>query len=466
MYRPYTIDGWRGLDLRADAAEAGWNTAIDGLNFDIAQDGRLTRRPGLTSFSTAIPSGRSLSTMRTFGSRVVACADSSATNYTVMLGSTGSTLLTTNDYSQDVASCGPEGYIYTASTARSLRRIDPTSNTYSAVLAGSPGASVLATTPRSDRLAAAGLVESAGILGGRVRFSAAGDGATWGTNDYVRLDPGDGEDVNALCAWDDYLFAFKPSKFFVFTGESLGANGNPIFNYRAVKMGKGCAWPKAAVATPNGVFFVARDGIYVTTGGAPTCVSDAIAPLFTVNGLTWAQASTYDPTAGATIGYNNGRVYVGLAAFGTLVYDLRTQQWLYWKFAASSAGFFTTGPDGYLLLGDGLGIRSLRGTTDAGTAFTTTYTSGSDRMSADTAKTIREIDVRGSGSFNVTVMEDGVGGTARAFALGSPVTFARAKSRATFRAERPSVKIDATGAFALRELTARIREARLPGVRT
>jgi hypothetical protein len=468
-YSPYTINAWNGLNLRADRSDTGWNTCVDGLNFDIRQDGRLTRRAGYKAFSSLANVDGGV--MRRFGSYVAVSAqfsNTAANNYTALVNAaTGATIVsaggTTAEWSADFASNGQAGYIYGCSTARGLRRIDPAGPSIGAALAGTPVGSLLATTPRSDRLAIAGQADTSAV-----GFSNAGDGATWGANDFVRLHPGDYENLQALVAWDDYLFAFKETKFFVFSGESLGANGNPIFNYRAVEMGKGCVYPRAAVATPKGVFFVARDGVYVTTGGAPVCVSRPIEPIFN-SSLQSTMGLRVNPATGAWITYYDNRIMLSLNTSGyVLVYDLTMEQWVLWQFA--SAGGRLEGLSDRLLIGQSAGIRQMTGveTTDNGATIPITYTSGCSDLGADGVKTIREVDFRGSGTFNFFFSENGDPNTypgGRSIALGTPsFGFAKFKSRQTIRAERPNIVIQGSSAFTLLETTAHIREVRRPGV--
>lgn len=467
-YQPYTINAWNGLNLRSDRSDTGWNTCVDGLNFDIRQDGRLTRRAGYKTFSSL--ANVDTGVMRRFGQKYVAVSakfsNTAANNYTALVNATtGATIIsaggTTAEWSADFASNGLAGYIYGCSTARGLRRIDPGTSTIGAALAGTPVGSLLATTPRSDRLAIAGQADDSAVS-----FSAAGDGATWAANDFVRVHPGDGEVVKALVAWDDYLFAFKETKFFVFSGESLGANGNPIFNYRAVEMGKGCADYRAAVATPKGVFFVSHDGVYVTTGGAPVCVSRSVEPLFNAS-LQSTMGQRFTPANGCYITYYDNRVLVSIGGY-VLVYDLTMEQWVMWLLGQPQGRL--EGLSDRLLIAHATGIRQMTGveTTDNGLSIPVTYTSGCSDIGADGVKTIRELDFRGSGSFNFFFSENGDPATypgGRVIALGTPVNgFAKFKSRQTIRAERPNISIQGNSAFTLLELTAHIREVRRPGV--
>ena len=82
------------------------------------------------------------------------------------------------------------------------------------------------------------------------------------------------------------LFIFKNSTLFVFYGESIDSEGNPIFNYRSVKLPaearcraftSGCSNGPATVG-PDAVYYLSRDGVWATTGDVPFKVTDASVP--------------------------------------------------------------------------------------------------------------------------------------------------------------------------------------------
>ncbi len=85
-----------------------------------------------------------------------------------------------------------------------------------------PTCSFLGVTPADNRLVAACDTTNRS----RVKFSDAGDPETFGANNYVDLDPGDGEQIMAICNWREQLFVFKQTKFFRFYGTSTDEGGN------------------------------------------------------------------------------------------------------------------------------------------------------------------------------------------------------------------------------------------------
>lgn len=107
------------------------------------------------------------------------------------------------------------------------------------------------------------------VAGDRLQFSNLNDGNTYGTDNWVDVQVGDGERLAGATAWSNYFFAFKQSRFFVFYGTSTDADGEPVFDYRTV------AAPGAEEITAGGVAAGER-GVYyssplgdirLTTGG-------------------------------------------------------------------------------------------------------------------------------------------------------------------------------------------------------
>lgn len=191
-----------------------------------------------------------------------------------------------------------------------------------------------------------------------VWFSDPGNAESWHTvapeANYVQLSPGDGEEITGMCAWNGQIFVFKATKFYVFYGVSTDNEGAPVFNFRTVELGKGTRISRPAretlaetsdqicCATDVGVFLCCSDGIYVTTGGQPEKISQALKPLeegsqFTGPMATFLSGETESfrwPAAGiCSIGR---RIYVKGYEY-MLVYDLDVASWVAgWKMKAVS----------------------------------------------------------------------------------------------------------------------------------
>ena len=59
----------------------------------------------------------------------------------------------------------------------------------------------------------------------------------------------------------------------MFEGESVQANGTPLFLYEGVDTGIGLAAKLAVTVAREGVYFMSRQGVYFTNGGPPVLLS-------------------------------------------------------------------------------------------------------------------------------------------------------------------------------------------------
>ena len=240
----------RGLNLAAkeDAVQPG--EAIDLLNVEFTNVGGRPQRDGYGAF-TSSPLTNAATSLAPFyqttgtkqllagcGTRLEALNTSGA----VVASSTG---LTTGTWSFVRFSAPGSEVAYAGNGKNLLYKWD--GSTWASV-ANSPKARYLAVEAADNRLVAAGFDDSA--TGGptasqtytsRVWFSDAGAPTTWGANNYIDLTPGDGQLIQGMIAWREFVFVFKETKFFVFTGTSTDSAGNPIFNVRTVDAGIGLA---------------------------------------------------------------------------------------------------------------------------------------------------------------------------------------------------------------------------------
>lgn len=114
-----------------------------------------------------------------------------------------------------------------------------------------------------------------------VFFSEPGQPEHFESTGFVELNPGDGQQILGIATWGRNVFVFKETYCFVFYGISADVEGRPIFNFHTIDLGTRAIPPRAGsnphvVAGRDGVYFVARDGVWVTDGGAPVLVTGSL----------------------------------------------------------------------------------------------------------------------------------------------------------------------------------------------
>jgi len=200
-----------------------------------------------------------------------------------------------------------------------------------------------------------------------VLFSDPGAPETFQTNNFVDLDPGDGEAIQGMAAWGSMLFVFKDTKFYVFTNTSTDASGNPIFNFFPVRAGVGCVGGNAIAVAPDALYFVDKKGVYKTTGKAPEQISQVIDPFFTGNAAIYFQSNTANQgVIGQTAAcWYNHRLYVSVATGVStasdrmLVFDTRYGWWSLFDIPASCMTVWRPSSVDELLFGYASGTRDV-----------------------------------------------------------------------------------------------------------
>lgn len=245
-----------------------------------------------------------------------------------------------------------DGYTYIADSHNPLQRFDGEEfTTPTATVDGESGkempkgAFLTGWPDEENRLVVAGTTAGASGPGGAdsnqsyIWFSDPGDAESFESTAFVRLDPGAGnsELLGGCCTWNRKVFVFKERRLFVFYGVSADSEGKPIFNFQTVDLGTRV--PSAnlvgQLVAPGveGVYFVTEDGLWVTTGGEPTLLSDDLRPLSssdelvgpaetTFGGLRWSDARD--------VAFHQDAVYVGLGEESitrVLKLDLETMRW-------------------------------------------------------------------------------------------------------------------------------------------
>ena len=440
-YAAYTLNDFSGgLNLKAKADEVAENESVYAVNV-MFTEGSVKQRPGytaLTSSTLTNPAG----TLHPFytssgttqllggcGTRLEAINTSGG----VVASLTGLTS-TGNPWFWDFCRVGTASaeYAYAGNGENVLKRW---SGSAWSSIANTPQGGALCVTPSSNRLVATRFKgTTGGPTGGagtsnpsRVYFSDPGAPETWTSTNYVDLDPGDGEVIQAAITWREYIFVFKESKFYVFTGESTDADGNPVFNYRKIDTGAGLVAPRAVVAGDQGVYFANQDGIYITTGEAPTKISEKLDPVFYGGEDQFAywnasNAVDWDHPDYMTMGLWRGLLivgYLGISPYNYMVYHTEDGWWSIWNLGDGGPwGLATFRRDGIeeLVFGGVNHIYYMDGTDtdDAGSTIVAAWRSGYMDFGVVERKRLRQIRLWGSGDPKVGVTVDYVKATTTA----------------------------------------------------
>lgn len=195
----------------------------------------------------------------------------------------------------------------------------------------------------SDRLWATGSLTTA--LTGRVFYSGLSadavpgpDPGNWDTDNYVDIEPQDGENITGIGKVGPYLVVFKPRATYVITDPVTGA-------WRQISNEIGCCAHRSIVETDQGTFFLSEDaGVCRTDGSKVERISDDITPFL----RTAADDNpTTLPYAAATLFRNSYYLsipYGGSTNDLTLEYDLLSESW--WPHTIASNQFALLDPVG------------------------------------------------------------------------------------------------------------------------
>jgi hypothetical protein len=489
-YSPFVVEEFGGLNLRGDPGEVGAQGAVDLLNVDLDRQGRVRSRDGYDNFTSAAAASRldgiravqssslggGLPTVRQMLVSSSAGAFYRAYTYT---GATISDRTGITPYEADFTRFGDptDQMVYASSTDTDPVTGTGTANTVykwnGVVWAAATGVRLggagnyplmLEGKPGDNRLVGAFATSSYS----RVGFSGAGTPETWGANDYVDVTPGDGERITAMVAWRDMVFVFKETKFFVFGTTSTSGTGSAIFNYRTVATGVGAVGRACAVASPNGVYFLSRRGIYRTTGDAPQLVSRAIDPIFRGGASSFYTGGVLNTAyiARCQLMWHDERLFFAYPS-GTatandrlLVFDPETDQWLLWDVPANGLSSYFNGTEQQLAFtyatgSNHVGVLSGSFTTDDGTAIASRYQSGfyeAGKPGADTFTRSTRLWGTGTPTLGVLTNYATSDTDAAAVTLGtSPATAEGIRSR-SYQGRVFSHKLSATSAWSVNRI--------------
>lgn len=459
-YQALSFDGFgRGLNLNDKEDAVQPDECIDALNVEFTDRGAVRQRSGYEVFTDAplTNRGTSATTYKNLagdnhlivgaGSRVDVL-DGSSDTVDSLTGMTAGGFWSFAKYGAP----GRE-LVFAGNGYDKIRQWDGTDWDYPTDYGVSP-ATPRTTVPNGGALAALSVDQGNRLLVGRfltsdggpdgsanssnpsrVWYSEAGDPSSWPEDNWVDFAPGDGEAIQAMVTWNQFIFVFKESKFFVIYG-TYDDNGVAALQWRTVEAGVGAVGPGAVCASVDGVYFVDQKGVYRTTGDTPELISQQISPIFDRNktpSIYWTGGTLAHPNAeDIRICAHNRRVYIafpdgnnvdevdGVVNNRVLVYDPMYGWWTIWSFRNPAgtlevgAGFMVSWSAGsipklYFGFSTGakdIGVIQRAAVSDAGAAIAARWRSGWFNFDSSTLKTIRESKLWASGSCDVGIATD------------------------------------------------------------
>jgi hypothetical protein len=386
-------------------------------------------------------------------------------------------------------------YTFIADTESTLKRYDGTSfSEPTATVNGEAGKAMpkgqfLSTwIDEGNRLVIAGTAASGGPNGAtssssHVWFSNAGAPEAYESTAFVQLNPGDGENIVGCCAWGGQIFVFKETRLFVFGGISPDKEEKPIFNFRTVDLGTRILPPSVAggeqvTAGGEGVYFIANDGLWVTTGGEPSLLSEELDPLADSQALIGPAATTFGTkrwTDAKGICFSNNAVYVGIGATAVdllLKFDLRALRWTVWKAALNSLVAWnedtTTHRTRLFFSASAEALKHIyfytpTVDTDPTVEMEARWQSGFYDVGGVDEKTLTNVKLWGTGNVNLKVAEDFVAlGTATEYKLGEGTAIAQRQKQKGQTATLFSHQFSGTAPWSIQRISRYLRESRVP----
>lgn len=356
-YTTFTVERFGGLDLRDDPDEVGANAPVSVLDTDITALGTIGPRPGWKKW---IDPGLD---------------DQNHINF--LYGLPANNILLTSDTNLTVATWSAAGALLASGTlglltaAVDIATESQTAGTYavgngSALFIDSAGNITIPTwvgkTPTGDCVSAwkTRLVFNDG--NDRLYFSNAGDPLTVTyasgppeTGDFVDLDPRNSQAIKKIVTWRELMFVFKRTAMYVFYDTAELSDGTAEFLYRPVTNIPAVDFGQQSVAVGrDGVYYVNRAGVWVTTGGPPVKISTPIDPIFeAIPDHSSAPPNKSRPAADAApvVHWTHDRLYIAypIDTSGNsrvAVWDQTTGTWTIWSSGGQGITALCTQPTG------------------------------------------------------------------------------------------------------------------------
>lgn len=354
-YKPVPYKGFGGgLNLRDGVDLVAEDQALDAMNVLFNTRGVVEERQGYSKFTVLDGAARYDSLSPFYKSDGTKQLLAGAGNRLEALTTSGSVLASiatptaSPHYFQRFG--GPTAeHIYIANGADTVRRWTGAAFETPVYSGVTPNGRFLGLSVTDNRLVNARFTgTTAGNNPSTVRFSNEGDPLTFPTTGYVDLTPGDGEEIMGVATWRDQVIVFKQTKFFVFYGQSLDDEGEPVFNYRPVDAGVGLVSSRAIAVSEQGIYFLDRTGIYFTTGSQPARVSEAVEPIFHGAPSVYYTGGTLNSGSitQATMAYHNERLWLSFPAGSAatnnrqLIFDPHEKWWSLFNLPAGPMTIF------------------------------------------------------------------------------------------------------------------------------
>lgn len=470
-----------GLNLKNDPEEIGFKGSIDLLNVDLDKWGRIRSRDGydnLTASAATIRLQDIAPFYTTSGARQVltATSDGSFNSFYRAYTTAGATiadqsLAGSNMFEADFTRFGGPGaevsyassWRFAYTQAHAVYKWNGTIWAATTVVQNGADPYMLEVKADDNRLVGAFTNDQFS----RVGFSNPGVPETWTNADYVSLTPGDGERIMALVAWREKVFAFKETKFFVFGTTSTSDTGTPVFNYRPVSSGVGTVARRCAVATPLGVYFLSRRGIYKTTGDDPILISRDVDPIFRGGASSIFTGGVLNHAAinKCQLAWHDERLYFAYPSGSStsndrlLVFDPETENWILWNIGVNGLTSFRVGDFTEMIFtyasgSNHIGRISSSFTTDDGTSIASHYQTGwsevegrAQRLNEDSF--VRGLALRGTGDVTTSVFTDYATSDADSTTVSLGSTFSRGLQQKSRQGKIFGLKVSGTSPWQL-----------------
>lgn len=424
-YKPSPYPGFgSGLNLRDLPDVVGPAYAIDLANVTFTERGAVKSRDGYDNFTAAEGTNRYDSMTPYYTSGGTRQLVVGAGNRLEALNTSGaivasSTAPTASPHFFARFGGATAEVVYAANGTDQVRQWNGSAWSTPAWSGTAPTGRFLAVTPWDNRLVNARRGgTTAGNNPSSVRFSDQGVPTTFGANNYHDVTPGDGESIMGAVQFGPYVIVFKETRYFVFYGTSTAADGNPVFEKHTVEAGVGPVSSRAICVSPDGVYFLARNGVYKVTGpGQPVQVSDVIDPFFLggVSDFYTGGVLNHAQITKAAMTWHEERVYLAVPTASAndrlLVYDIKHGWWSLFDIPAAALVSFRVGDQPELVFAYASGLKhvgrhSSAYTTDDGATITSHWQGGWFDLGSPDVKRVPECKLWGAGKVSYGLAAD------------------------------------------------------------